>query len=463
MRMMQSTLSRAAVALGASLLLGALLGCGGGGGAVSPPPTLSGEIKGLDAGVKLILSVNGQTQEFSTPQYAQQPALNFTRSFFGGETYAIDVVKHPAGQICAVLRARTGVLTTSVSNVLVECHTTRLNDTGIRGSTAQQTTALAPDSSSGRDAEADRLTKVGSGAFGFDYSKVCTSGALVDSEGKCPTGQTWDCVRDNVTGLMWRRADVPFAGAPPVATESLCGRVNWRLPTVHELLSIVHAGKDASPYLDTDFFTAAQPATPFLTSETYRGALPPQTNPGQTEVRWAVDFSNGGASGQLVVDSASRARWVSGSSALNDPEPTPSAYSTTDINANYLIVDTQRELMWLVPKALRESNWAGALTELSSVNSASLGGYGDWRLPNRSELDALANRNFDRPAMDPKVRDAIANANAASVVYWSSSTWVRNTGRAWVVDFAYGDISTMSKTESARLIFVRNRAFNAAQ
>jgi hypothetical protein len=216
----------------------------------------------------------------------------------------------------------------------------------------------------------------------------------------------------------------------------------------------VHAGKDASPYLDTDFFTAAQPATPFLTSETYRGG---------TGVRWAVDFNSGGAAGQLVVGSPSRARWVSGSSALNDPEPTPSAYSATDINANYLIIDTLRELMWLVPKALVQSNWAGALTELSSVNSASLGGYGDWRLPNRSELDALANRNFDRPAMDPKVRDAIANADAASVVYWSSSTWVRDTGRAWVVDFAYGDISTKSKTESARLIFVRNRAFNAAQ
>jgi hypothetical protein len=40
---------------------------------------------------------------------------------------------------------------------------------------------------------------------------------------------------------------------------------------------------------------------------------------------------------------------------------------------------------------------------------------------------------------------------------------VRDTGRAWVVDFAYGDISTKSKTESARLIFVRNRAFNAPQ
>jgi hypothetical protein len=345
-------------------------------------------------------------------------------------------------------------LTNSVSNVLVECHTTRLNDTGIRGSTPQQTAAGTPDSSSGRDAEADRLTKVGSGAFGFDYSKVCTSGALVDSEGKCPTGQTWDCVRDNVTGLMWRRVDVAFTGSTPDATLALCGRVNWRLPTVHELLSIVHAGKDASPYLDTDFFTAAQPETPFLTSETYRD--------GTTGARWAVDFNNGGPTGKLDAGSASRARWVSGSSVLNDPQPIPSAYVTTDIDANYLIIDTQRELMWLVPKALLQSSWTEALTALSSVNGASLGGYGDWRLPNRSELDALANRNFDRPAMDPKVRDSIASPNAASVVYWSSSPWVRDTGRAWVVDFFYGDISTKIKTDQARLVFVRNRAFNAA-
>jgi hypothetical protein len=31
-----------------------------------------------------------------------------------------------------------------------------------------------------------------------------------------------------------------------------------------------------------------------------------------------------------------------------------------------------------------------------------------------------------------------------------------------VVDFFYGDITPNLKTESARLIFVRNRAFNAA-
>jgi hypothetical protein len=454
MHMTQRRGISATFALGAGLLLVALSGCGGSGG-VSPPPTLSGEIKGLTANEVLVLSVNGSHQTFTTPQYAQQPALNFTRSFTPGESYTIDVVKHPAGQICAVLRARTGTLNTPVSNVLVECHTTRLNDTGIAGITPAQVSALAPDSTSGRDAEAARLTKVGAGAFGFDYSKVCTQGGLVDSEGRCPNNQTWDCVRDNVTKLMWRRQDVNFTQSVPASSEVLCGSRDWRLPTVHELLSIVHAGKGASPYLDTDYFAALSPTTPFATSELYLDEPVPSG-------RWVVDFSNAGATGKLVAG-ASRARWVSGSSDLNDPPESPSAYTTTDINANYLIIDTQRELMWLVPKAIEQGTWAAALAEVATVNNAGLGGYGDWRLPNRSELDALANRNLKLPAMDPKVRQAIApgqDSLAVSVVFWSSSPLSTDTARAWVLDFAYGDVSPKIKTETARLIFVRNKAFN---
>ncbi|MEI6026053.1 MAG: DUF1566 domain-containing protein [Betaproteobacteria bacterium] len=450
MRIKQRPVFSTATALSSGLLLlVALAGCGSGG---SVAPTLSGELKGLAPGGVLILTVNGQSQQFSTSEYAKQPDLTFSRPFGVGESYTIDVVKHPVGQICAVLRGRAGRLDAAVSNVLVECHTTRLNDTGLYGSTPAQISALAPDSGSGRDAESQRLTKVGAGAFGFDYTKVCTSGAPVDQAGGCPTGETWDCVRDNVTELMWRRSDVPFTSGSttPAASESLCGRRNWRAPTVHELLSVVHAGKDVKPFVDTDFFTATQPDTPFYTSEIYLDG---------SSGRWAVDFANGGAAGKQVAGD-SRARWVSGSSALNDPPP--SAYSRTEVNANYLIIDTSRELMWLVPKTLVQGDWSGAVAGVSSINAGALGGYSDWRLPNRGELDALANRNYAKPALDPKVKEAIADPTAASVVYWSSSAWTRDTARAWVVDLAYGDISPKLKTDSARLIYVRNRAFNAA-
>jgi hypothetical protein len=63
----------------------------------------------------------------------------------------------------------------------------------------------------GRDALARnrKLSKTGSGAAGFDFTKLCQSGQVA-GEGKCspnplPGGglHNWACNRDNVTGLIW--------------------------------------------------------------------------------------------------------------------------------------------------------------------------------------------------------------------------------------------------------------------
>ena len=430
-----------------------LAACGGGGGAERP--ALGGEVRGLTANAVLELSVNGSSQSFTTSVFTEKIDFSFSRSFSAGEPYTITVQKHPQGQICAVLRSASGTLNASVRNVLVECHTTRLNDTGVQATTTAGISALAPDSSNGRDAEASRLTKVGSGVFGFDYSKICPSGEVVGREDTCPAGASWACVRDNVTGLMWRRSDVAYAGSvpPTLGSESLCGRTNWRAPTVRELLSTVHAGKAAAPYADTDFFDFSSSGRVFLSAESYRGGV---------NASWVVDFGNAGATGPFTIGSSEtrRARWVSGTSALDDPNS--SAYSKRDVDANYVIIDTSRELMWLVPKSLSQGTWSAAVADVAAVNTAQPGGHGDWRLPNRSELDALVNRNLDRPSMDPVVAAAIPNANDASVIYWSSSSFVPNLNQAWVVDFSFGDISVKDKTGQARFIYVRNRAFNNA-
>ena len=438
------------------LLAGLLASCGGGGGA--SPPTLSGEVHGLapalapNTGV-LVLSVNGTRQTVSTPGYV--PAvlpITFAGPFSVGQTYSVAVQTHPAGQICAVTQAGSGLLNASVSNLRVECHTTRLNDTGIAGTTPAEVSARAPDSQSGRDAEQARLTKVGTGAFGFDFSKICSSGDLVDAAGGCPSGATWDCVRDNVTGLMWRRADQAYAGSTPAATERVCERVNWRAPTVHELLSIVHAGRAAAPYIDTDFFDVA--SARLYSEEMYRDA--------SANERWTVDFSNAGIAGKYSIGGVEqrRALWVAGTSALDDPDS--AAYGRQDVGTSYTLIDTRRELMWLVPKVVAPADWTAAVDSVASVNATAPGSFSDWRLPNRSELDTLVNRAYANPAMDPAVQPAIPGPGLASVVYWTSSIFIGDTARSWVIDFTYGDVSTMLKSSQARLIYVRNRVFNPA-
>ncbi len=453
MKFLNRTPGRRLAAWSVPLMAGLLASCGGGGG--NPDPTLSGEVRGLAPRGVLVMTVNDTSQSFENRTFEPPNIpLRFERRFYAGESYTISVQRHPVGQLCVVLRGASGRLDGPIDNVLVECHTTRLNDTGIQAASEPGIAALAPDSRHGRDAEAARLTKVGSGAFGFDFDKVCPSGDLVDPDGGCPSGAAWACVRDNVTGLMWRRSDIAYTGLGdvPAASDSLCGRNNWRAPTVHELLSIVHAGKSAAPFADTDFFAFGSPVDRvFLTSENYRlGA----------GLAWAVDFTNAGAAGSYNTAGIEqrRARWVSGTSALDDPPST--AYTRTDVDPNYVIIDTRRELMWLVPKALSQDTWTAAVGGVATINGAAPGGYADWRLPNRSELDALVNRGLDRPAMDPEVAAAIPNANDASVIYWSSSTSVLDTDFAWVIDFSVGDISPKAKSDTARLIYVRNRAFN---
>lgn len=124
---------------------------------------------------------------------------------------------------------------------------------------------------------ADKLVKSGFGLGGFDFT-------LLDSEGKemSPGSAAADCLRDNVTGLVWelkkqnlsmRRADNRYSWYEPDATvnggeagladgpecaggvcntfaylarlnqQSLCGLTQWRLPSVADLRSIGDIGK----------------------------------------------------------------------------------------------------------------------------------------------------------------------------------------------------------------------------
>lgn len=153
------------------------------------------------------------------------------------------------------------------------------------------------DAHSGRDAEAmqSKLYKVGSGRFGFDFTKLDANGSPL------PVSATdWSCVRDNHTGRVWEiktesglqgryhtyswffndgsvltggdngsanggvcgggiQCDTQHYIAAVNAmnnNQGLCGRQDWRLPTVEELRSIndYTRGYNTRPTLDTNFF-----------------------------------------------------------------------------------------------------------------------------------------------------------------------------------------------------------------
>ncbi|MDG4549543.1 MAG: DUF1566 domain-containing protein [Candidatus Contendobacter sp.] len=171
-----------------------------------------------------------------------------------------------------------------------------LNDTGItqcanltqNGQTCPQAGFPSQDAETGRDAQPG-LQKAGGGSAGFDFTKLDSNGNPLDA-----SAPSWDCVRDNVTGLIWeiktddnglRDKDwtytwynpdpntnggsagftggatcggflgnqcntQAYAAAVNALNPKLCGFGDWRMPTREELRSIVDYSR-FNPAIDT--------------------------------------------------------------------------------------------------------------------------------------------------------------------------------------------------------------------
>jgi hypothetical protein len=196
--------------------------------------------------------------------------------------------------------------------------------------------ATAADGRYGRDAAAaaQKLAKTGAGAGGFDFTKIANDGSTLPAGAVLGTNPgDWACTRDNVTGVTWETKtddsqnlryrghrytwystapdnggnagtagsfascnatlgiSTPCDTAHYVAAinaAALCGYTNWRLPTMHELLSIVHYGA-SSPPLDLGYFQDPiyDPNSP------YPGLWTGATAANDPSVAWNVRTDNG--------------------------------------------------------------------------------------------------------------------------------------------------------------------------
>jgi hypothetical protein len=328
--------------------------------------------------------------------------------------------------------------------------------------------------------EAGGLNGTGvAGSFGRDSSTLTNGdadGRLGFSFAKAPSAADFQCTRDNVTGLLWEGKAGAASGlhdgtstyayadlaafVAAVNAQALCGFSDWRLPTPDELASLVDAGTTTTPTVDTAFFPNQQAAR-YWTSSSYRDGV------GQDA--WFVDF----ATGTVAVDNKARtfaARLVT-RGGTTAPAPLPASCTDTarfTDNADSTISDNRTGLMW---KRCAEGfagasctgtgaalDWAAATARPATVNAdaANTGlGYSDWRLPTRSELSSIAERE---QCFNPASNTA-AFPGAEPLGFWTSTAYALNASLAWAVDFFDGQIGPATKaglgSSSKRVRLVR--------
>ncbi len=140
------------------------------------------------------------------------------------------------------------------------------------------------------------------GKLGFAYTKIAADGSVLP-----PSSSTWACVKDQLTGLMWEvktadgslrdvnktytnygdgRSGDASAFVAAVNAAGLCGKTDWRLPTVDELQGLVDYGvayNSGRPTIDETFFPNTAQWVYWTSSPLVGGS----------NYAWYVDFSSG--------------------------------------------------------------------------------------------------------------------------------------------------------------------------
>ncbi|MCD4718781.1 MAG: DUF1566 domain-containing protein [Desulfobacula sp.] len=115
-------------------------------------------------------------------------------------------------------------------------------------------------------------------------------------------------------------------------------------------------------------------------------------------------------------------------------------------NGNGTVTDTATGLMWQ-QASQNPMNWEAAITYCETLPLAN---YGDWRLPNRNELQSLVDYSKYNPCIDTSFFPGTVSSHC-----WSSTTSADSSGGAWLVNFFHGGVASLSKSSSYYVRAVR--------
>ncbi len=274
---------------------------------------------------------------------------------------------------------------------------------------------------------------------------VVTDGSIKD-DGYYQAGVTrsysrdGDIVIDNTTGLQWQDNETIQKSWDVAGTYcvdfSLGDHNNWRLPNIKELETIVDDGKH-DPSATENIF---QHISLYYWSAT--------TSANSASDAWYVGFDNG-MSYFLAKSTNLDIRCVRGGQLK------PANLSRDDTND--IVSDSTTGLQWQDDSDAKTTltGWAAAIDHCE--NDLALGGYNDWRLPNKNELLTIVDRSRKFPAIDVSV---FQNTDETySSYYWSSTTSTSATGKAWYVRFTLGYSYDDAKSYNRTVRCVRGGEF----
>ena len=313
----------------------------------------------------------------------------------------------------------------------------------------------------GRDSS-DGITKVGAGVAAFDFSKIDASGLVLEAE-----ATSWSCVLDNTTGLFWQIGEPSpstyrWGGTGAITggsatyyddwnstiteanTNSLCGKSDWRVPTIAELQDISYMNESASVFIDTGYFANT------LASYSYWSV--------QAHGNQALAFEQASATAVLQAsETLANVRLVSGD--IRGDDWSDNRYQD---HSDGTVTDLATNLMWskciigmnydsaaeICDGENTPTNWKTALELIYGLSSS---GYDDWRLPNAKELQSLG-------VLDPDGTggvNSIFNLDTAEYLH-SESPDPANQANSLQLDINSGLVISRSRASDAGMLFVRD-------